>query len=157
MDAVSDTCHGVGYYLLQSGLHHFYGLSGYTGRMDLCVHVYIYAHIRWRYLSEPFLVIPEIFVEKALYDLSVGAVCGNGHCAADTDGHRIPCLLPLAAASCAGIVFLGSHADGLHFFFYAVTTFKLNMRCTDDTAPDKLSEKTFIFIYFTWYLSICFL
>ena len=66
MDAVSDTCHGVGYYLLQSGLHHFYGLSGYTGRMDLCVHVYIYAHIRWRYLSEPFLVIPEIFVEKAL-------------------------------------------------------------------------------------------
>ena len=102
MDAVSDTCHGVGYYLLQSGLHHFYGLSGYTGRMDLCVHVYIYAHIRWRYLSEPFLVIPEIFVEKALYDLSVGAVCGNGHCAADTDGHRIPCLLPLAAASCAG-------------------------------------------------------
>ena len=120
MDAVSDTCHGVGYYLLQSGIHHFYGLSGYTGRMDLCVHVYIYAHIRWRYLSEPFLVIPEIFVEKALYDLSVGAVCGNGHCAADTDGHRIPCLLPLAAASCAGIVFLGSHADGLHFFFYAV-------------------------------------
>ena len=92
MDAVSDTCHGVGYYLLQSGLHHFYGLSGYTGRMDLCVHVYIYAHIRWRYLSEPFLVIPEIFVEKALYDLSVGAVCGNGHCAADTDGHRIPCF-----------------------------------------------------------------
>lgn len=77
MDAVSDTCHGVGYYLLQSGLHHFYGLSGYTGRMDLCVHVYIYAHIRWRYLSEPFLVIPEIFVEKALYDLSVGAVCGK--------------------------------------------------------------------------------
>lgn len=105
MDAVSDTCHGVGYYLLQSGLHHFYGLSGYTGRMDLCVHVYIYAHIRWRYLSEPFLVIPEIFVEKALYDLSVGAVCGNGHCAADTDGHRIPCLLPLAAASCAGSYF----------------------------------------------------
>ena len=74
MDAVSDTCHGVGYYLLQSGLHHFYGLSGYTGRMDLCVHVYIYAHIRWRYLSEPFLVIPEIFVEKALYDLSVLSV-----------------------------------------------------------------------------------
>lgn len=24
----------------------------------LCVYVYIYAHIRWRYLSEPFLVIP---------------------------------------------------------------------------------------------------
>lgn len=23
MDAVSDTCHGVGHYLLQSGIHHF--------------------------------------------------------------------------------------------------------------------------------------
>ena len=41
MDAVSDTCHGVGYYLLQSGIHHFYGLSGYTGRMDY-VFTFIY-------------------------------------------------------------------------------------------------------------------
>ena len=84
MDAVSDTCHGVGHYLLQSGVHHFYGLSGYIGRMDLCVHVYIYAHIRRCYLPESFLVIPEIFIEKALYGLSVSAVCGDGHCAADT-------------------------------------------------------------------------
>ena len=74
MDAVSDTCHGVGHYLLQSGVHHFYGLSGYIGRMDLCVHVYIYAHIRRCYLPESFLVIPEIFIEKALYGLSVSAV-----------------------------------------------------------------------------------
>lgn len=106
--------------------------------MDLCVHVYIYAHIRWRYLSEPFLVIPEIFVEKALYDLSVGVVCGDGHCAADTDGHRIPCLLPLAAASCAGIVFLGSHADGLHFFFYAVNA--LHDRRNDDFASERMDD-----------------
>ena len=120
MDTVSDTCHGVGYYLLQSGLHHFYGLSGYTGRMDLCVHVYIYAHIRWRYLSEPFLVIPEIFVEKALYGVFIIIVCGNDRCTVDTDDYRISGLFLLATASRTGIVFLGSHADGLHIFFYAV-------------------------------------
>ena len=138
MDAVSDTCHGVGHYLLQSGVHHFYGLSGYIGRMDLCVHVYIYAHIRRCYLPESFLVIPEIFIEKALYGLSVSAVCGDGHCAADTDGHRIPCLLPLAAASCAGIVVLGSHADGLHFFFYAVNA--LHDRRNDDFASERMDD-----------------
>lgn len=99
---------------------------------------YIYAHIHWRYLPEPFLVIPEIFVEKALYDLSVSAVCGDGHCAADTDGHRIPCLLPLAAASCAGIVFFGSHADGLHFFFYAVNA--LHDRRNDDFASERMDD-----------------
>ena len=122
--------HGVGHYLLQSGVHHFYGLSGYIGRMDLCVHVYIYAHIRRCYLPESFLVIPEIFIEKALYGLSVSAVCG--------DGHRIPCLLPLAAASCAGIVFLGSHADGLHFFFYAVNA--LHDRRNDDFASERMDD-----------------
>ena len=64
MDAVSDTCHGVGYYLLQSGLHHFYGLSGYTGRMDLCVHVYIYAHIRWRFCLNLFWLFPKYLLKR---------------------------------------------------------------------------------------------
>lgn len=127
--------------LYSSAIQHVFAVAVvYTHRSvpPICVHVYIYAHIRWRYLSEPFLVIPEIFVEKALYDLSVGAVCGNGHCAADTDGHRIPCLLPLAAASCAGIVFLGSHADGLHFFFYAVNA--LHDRRNDDFASERMDD-----------------
>ncbi len=31
MDTVSDTCHGAGHYLFQSGVHHFYGLPGYIG------------------------------------------------------------------------------------------------------------------------------
>lgn len=42
MDAVSDTCHGVGYYLLQSGLHHFYGLSGIYWAVWIYVFTFIY-------------------------------------------------------------------------------------------------------------------
>ena len=38
----------------------------------------------------------------------------------------------------AGIVFLGSHADGLHFFFYAVNA--LHDRRNDDFASERMDD-----------------
>ena len=71
MDAVSDTCHGVGHYLLQSGIHHFYGLSGYIGRMDLHIYLSLPTHLCSGYLLESFPTLSEIFVEETLSDLFV--------------------------------------------------------------------------------------
>ncbi len=139
MDTVSDTCHGAGHYLFQSGVHHFYGLPGYIGGMDLCVHFYILAYLCGCYLPESFLVILKIFVEKALYGVFIIIVCGNDRCTVDTDDYRISGLFLLATASRTGIVFLGSHADGLHIFFYAVNA--LYDRGNDDCAPERMDDR----------------
>ena len=107
--------------------------------MDLCVHFYILAYLCGCYLPESFLVIPKIFVEKALYGVFIIIVCGNDRCTVDTDDHRISGLFLLATASCTGIVFLGSHADGLHIFFYAVNA--LYDRGNDDCAPERMDDR----------------
>ena len=123
MDTVSDTCHGAGHYLFQSGVHHFYGLPGYIGGMDLCVHFYILAYLCGCYLPESFLVIPKIFVEKALYGVFIIIVCGNDRCTVDTDDYRI-----------SGLFYWPQlHARGSYFsvpmLMDYISSFMLSMLC----------------------------
>ena len=138
MDAVSDTCHGVGHYLLQSGIHHFYGLSGYIGRMDLHIYLSLPAHLCSGYLLESFPTLSEIFVEETLSDLFVIAFYCDDRSSVDTDVNRIHVIFLLAGTPCARFLFFDAHGSGLYFFFYVI--YAVYDRRYDDSSSERVDD-----------------
>ncbi len=111
--------------------------------MDLCIYFLVSADLHRSRLSESFLALSKIPVEKALSELHVLTLSSNDDSPGNTNGNGIHILLLLAGTLRTGFLFLHTYGDGLYIVFHVVHALydRRNHDCPSEGMDDRPSAR----------------